>query len=467
VRAFALTAKEIKAMPQDSSAADRLPPHNRDAERSLLGSMLRDNLIINDIVPLVKADHFYIYGHQKIYEAITKLNDDGGKPADIVTVAEFLSQAKQMDEIGGPGYLAELWDAAPSAAHFRQYAEIVRQKAIVRNLIHACTDLQAEAYDQGQPASELLDSAERRILEIAEMGITGDTITLHDAIQEAWQRLDQRKARGDHEYSGVPTGFIDLDTLTAGFQSSELIILAARPSVGKTAFALNIARYVVVEERLPVLFVSLEQARVELAERLLCCQAMVDSQRLRKGHIGEDEITKIMEAGDILGGSKLFIDDTPGQSMLRIAANARRLKKRHDLRLVIIDYLQLIDPDDRRENRQEQVAGISRRLKFLARELKIPVMALAQVNRGLEDRQEKKPRLSDLRESGAIEQDADTVMMLHRPDYHEPGEKEGMVEVIVAKQRNGPTGEVSLGYEKKYMRFHNYEVAHSSTYANI
>jgi replicative DNA helicase len=450
------------AMSQDPSAMDRLPPHNRDAERSLLGSMLRDNLIINDVVPLVKADQFYIYAHQKIYEALTKLNVEEGKPADLVTVAEYLSQAKTLEDAGGVAYLAELFDAAPSAAHFRQYGEIVRQKAIIRNLIHACTELQNEAWDQGQPASELLDSAERRILEIAEMGITGDTITLHAAIQEAWHRLDQRKQRGDQEYSGIPTGFIDLDTLTAGFQNSELIILAARPSVGKTAFALNIARYVIVEERLPVLFVSLEQARVELAERLLCCQAMVDSQRIRKGHIGGDEITKIMEAGEILGNSKLFIDDTPGQNMLRIAANARRLKKRHDLRLVIIDYLQLIDPDDKMNSRQEQVAGISRRLKFLARELKIPVIALAQVNRGLEDRQEKKPRLSDLRESGAIEQDADTVMMLHRPDYHEPGEKEGLVEVIVAKQRNGPTGDVNLGYEKKYMRFYNYEVAHSN-----
>jgi replicative DNA helicase len=366
-----------------------------------------------------------------------------------------------MDDVGGHGYLAELIDAAPSAAHYRQYADIIRQKAIVRNLIHACTELQAEAFDQSQPPTELLDNAERRILEIAEMGITGDTVTLHDAIHEAWRRLDQRKQRGDHEFSGIATGYLDLDNLTAGFQNSELIILAARPSVGKTAFALNIARHVVVEEGLPVLFVSLEQARVELAERLLCCQAQVDSHRLRRGHLSSDDETKIMEAGSVLSESKLFIDDTPGQSMLRIAANARRLKKRHDIRLVMIDYLQLIDPDDRRESRQEQVAGISRRLKFLARELKVPVVALAQVNRSSEDRQDHRPRLSDLRESGAIEQDADTVMMLHRPDYHEPGQHEGLVEVIIAKQRNGPTGEVSLMYVKQFMRFENFAVEHS------
>jgi replicative DNA helicase len=452
----------------DASVMDRLPPHNRDAERSLLGSMLRDNKIIPEMPNLVRADHFYVYAHQKIFDAITKLNDDGGKPADLVTVAEWLSQEKLLDEIGGPEYLFGLFDAAPSAAHYHQYAEIIRQKAIVRNLIHACTELQAEAFDQTQKPSELLDSAERRILEIAEMGITGDTVTLQSAIQDAYHRLDQRKQRGAHEFSGIPTGYLDLDNLTAGFQNNELIIIAARPSVGKTAFALNIARHVVVEENLPVLFVSLEQARIELAERLLCCQARVDSHRLRRGHLSSDDETKIMEAGGTLSESKLFIDDTPGQSMLRIAANARRLKKRHELRLVIIDYLQLIDPDDRRESRQEQVAGISRRLKFLARELKLPVVALAQVNRSSEDRTDHRPRLSDLRESGAIEQDADTVMMLHRPDYHEPGQNEGLVEVIVAKQRNGPTGEVSLMYVKQYMRFENFAVEHSSSgYAGV
>ncbi len=450
----------------DPNVMDRLPPHNRDAERSLLSSMLRDNNVIPDAVTLVRADDFYQFAHQKIFEAITKLNDDSGKPADIVTVAEYLMQNKLIADVGGPKYLMELWDAAPSAAHFRHYADIIRQKAIVRNLIHACTELQAEAYDQVLPPAELLDSAERRVLDIAEMGITGDTITLEEALKEAYDRLDYRKKRGEHELSGIATGYLDLDNLLAGFQNSELIVLAARPSIGKTAFALNIARHVVIEENLPVLFVSLEQARVELAERLLCCQARVDSHKLRRGYLNSDEETKIMDAGSLLSEGKLFIDDTPGQNMLRIAANARRLKKRHDLRLVIIDYLQLIDPDDRRESRQEQVAGISRRLKFLARELKVPVLALAQVNRSSEDRQDHRPRLSDLRESGAIEQDADTVMMLHRPD-NEPGQHEGLIEVIVAKQRNGPTGEVSLMYVKQYMRFENFAVEHSSSFGGI
>lgn len=452
-------------MAGDYDGPDRLPPHNREAERSILGSMLRDNRVIPEIVTRLRAEDFYVFGHQKIFEGLASLMEQG-KAADYITLGDWLKEKQYLEDAGGHSYLVDLWDAAPgSAGNARHYADIVRQKSIVRNLIHACNDLSQQAFEQALPANELLDTAERRIFEIAEMGITGDTKTLHDAIQEAYVRLDQRKQRGDVEYSGVPTGFVDLDSLTAGLQNSELIIVAARPSVGKTSYALNLVRHVVVEERLPVLFVSLEQARVELAERLLCCQARVDSHRLRKGHLNADEIEKLFQAGDVLSQAKLFIDDTPGQNMLHIAANARRIKMRHDLRMVVIDYLQLIDPDNRRDNRQEQVAGISRRLKFLARELNIPVVALAQVNRSSEERTDHRPRLSDLRESGSIEQDADTVMLLHRPDYHEAGLNEGIVEVIVAKQRNGPTGDVTLMFVKQYMRFENFAVEHAGRFS--
>jgi replicative DNA helicase len=455
-------------MPGDYSDVDHLPPHNREAERSILGSMLRDNRIIPEVVQKVRAEDFYVFGHQKIFEGITTLAVEKGKEVDVITVDDWLAEKKFLEDAGGHAYLVDLWDAAPgSAGSALHHADIVRQKAIVRHLIHACNEVAQQAYDQSMPATEMLDAAERRIFEIAEMGITGDTKTLQEAIGEAYVRLDQRKQRGDGEYSGIPTGYVDLDSLTAGLQNSELIIVAARPSVGKTSFALNVARHIVVDERLPVLFVSLEQARVELAERLLCCQARVDSHRLRKGHLNPEEIEKLFEAGDVLSQAKLFIDDMPGQNMLRIAANARRLKLRHGLRLVIIDYLQLIDPDDKRDNRQEQVAAISRRLKFLARELEVPVMALAQVNRSSEDRQDHRPRLSDLRESGALEQDADMVMLLHRPDYHEPGQHEGVVEVIVAKQRNGPTGDVTLMYVKQFMRFENFAVDHAGSFGNL
>ena len=452
-------------MPQEM-LTDRLPPHNREAERSVLGSMLRDNKVIPDVIQILRAEDFYVFQHQKIYEGMADLYVVKGKPADAVTLADWLNEKKLIEDVGY-AYLIELWDAAPSAANAVYYGEIVRQKAIVRNLIHACNELQRDAYDQVMPAQELLDSAERRILEVAELGVTGSTTTLQQALNEAYDRIDARKGKDYQAVSGVPTGFIDLDNLTAGFQNSELIIIAARPSVGKTAFALNIIRHVAVEENIPAFFVSLEQARIELAERLLCCQARVDSHRLRKGQLSSEDMDRLISGGETLRQAQIFIDDSPGQSMLRIAANARRLKLRHDIRLVVIDYLQLIDPDNRRDSRQEQVSTISRRLKFLARELKVPVIALAQVNRSSEDRQDHRPRLSDLRESGAIEQDADTVLMLHRPEYHEPGQQEGLVEVIVAKQRNGPTGAENLMYIKQYMRFENFAVDHSSRFSNV
>jgi replicative DNA helicase len=444
-------------MAPDQGMVERLPPQSREAEQCVLGSMLRENGVIGDVLQIVRMENFYADAHQRIFKAIINLYDHG-KPVDLVLLAEELKNQNQIEDIGGYPYLAELWDAAPTAANAEYYGRIVRDKAIVRNLIHSSTEILRDAYDQTMPAEELLEGAERRILDIAQMGITGQTFTIAQAVKEAYDRIDTRQQRDQFSISGIPTGFVDLNDKTAGLQNSELIILAARPSVGKTAFALNVARHVIVEENLPVFFVSLEQSRIELAERLLCCHARVDSHKLRKGHLSSEDLEKLIEAGGVLGQAKLFIDDTPGQGMLRIAANARRLKLRHDIRLVIIDYLQLIEPDNRRDSRQEQVAHISRRLKFLARELQIPVMALAQVNRSSEDRQDHRPRLADLRESGSIEQDADTVMMLHRPELYEPGQHEGVVEVLIAKQRNGPTGEITLTFLKHFMRYENYAV---------
>ncbi len=444
-------------MPLDQGGSQRLPPHNLEAERSVLGSMIRDNSVIADVVNILRAENFYVFAHQKIYEALTTLAIERGQPADVVTLANHLREQQLIEDVGGYAYLSELWDAAPSAANAEYYARIVRDKSIVRDLIHACNEIQRNAYDQAQPADELLDGAERQILDIAQLGLTGHTVTLQQAMNEAYDRIDSRKQH-EHSSSGIPTGYLDLDNLTAGLQNSELVIIAARPSVGKTSFALNIVRHITVEEELPVFFVSLEQSRTELAERLLCCQARVNSHSLRKGHLSDEDMQKLINAGDVLRSAKLFLDDSPGQGMLRIAANARRLKLRHSIKLVVIDYLQLIDPDNRRDNRQEQVASISRRLKFLARELEVPVVALAQVNRASEDRQDHRPRLADLRESGAIEQDADTVMLLHRPELYEPGQNENIVEVIIGKQRNGPTGDINLTYIKQYMRFENFAV---------
>jgi replicative DNA helicase len=419
--------------------------------------MLRDNGVIGDVLQIVRSENFYADAHQKTFGAITKLYDKG-HPVDLVMLAELLKEQNHIEDIGGYAYLAELWDAAPTAANAEYYARIVRDYAIVRHLIHASTEVLRDAYDMAMPADELLDSAERKILDIAQMGFIGQTYTLQEAVAKAYDRIDIRQQRGEMSMSGIATGFVDLDDKTAGLQNSELIILAARPSVGKTAMALNIARHVAVDCEEPVFFVSLEQSRIELAERLLCSQARVDSHNLRKGRLSSQDMQKLINAGGLLKDTKLFIDDSPGQGMLRIAANARRLKLRHGIKLVIVDYLQLIEPDNRRDNRQEQVANISRRLKFLARDLQVPVMALAQLNRSLEDRQGNKPRLSDLRESGSIEQDADTVILMHRPELYEPGQHEGVIELIIAKQRNGPTGELTLTFLKQFMRFENFAV---------
>ncbi len=443
-------------MTPEPEGAVRLPPQNLEAERSVLGSILRDNAVFDDVVQILRTANFYTDAHQKIFDACQKLRDRGD-PIDLVTLAEYLKEQKQIEDIGGYAYLTVLWDAAPTAANAVYYARIVRDKGLVRNLIHASTEILRDAYDQAAPANEMLESAERKIFDIAQMGVTGQYISLKDALDEAYRRIDMRAHRGPTSVSGVPTGYVDLDEKTAGLQNSELIIIAARPSVGKTALGLNLARNMIVQEQKTVFFVSLEQSRIELVERLLCSQGKVDSFHLRKGHLDAGAMSRLIEAGDQLSQGKLFIDDSPAQGLLRIAANARRLKMRHGLDIVFIDYLQLIEPDNKRDSRQEQVAAVSRRLKFLAKELEIPVVALAQVNRSSEDRQDHKPRLSDLRESGSIEQDADTVMLLHRPDA-EPGQQGETIDVIIAKQRNGPTDTVTLTFLKPFMRFENFAV---------
>ena len=359
-------------------AADRLPPQSREAEKSVLGSVLRDNQVLSELLQIIRADNFYFDAHQKIFQLILDLYNEG-KPVDLVILHEGLKARKQLEDVGGVAYLTELWDFAPTAANAEYYARIVRDKALVRNLIHTSTELLRDAYDGVTGADELLGQAERKILEIAEKGTTGETHSLEKTLIETFNRIDDRASKAHLSVTGIGTGYVDLDNMTAGLHANELVIIAARPSVGKTAFALNVVRHVIVEERAPVFFVSLEMSRLELAERLLCCQGRVDSHRLRKGTLNSDEIAKLMAAGDTLRGNatqgwvKLFIDDSPAQTMLRISANARRLKLRHDIQLVVIDYLQLIEPENRRDPRQEQVAQISRRLKFLAKELQMPV----------------------------------------------------------------------------------------------
>jgi replicative DNA helicase len=449
---------------------DRALPHNLEAEKGVLGGILRDPDELPTVQQLLRPENFYLDAHQKIYAAILELANEN-LPIDLVMLHERLKRNKQLEDVGGALYLTELWEAVPTGANAEYHAQIVRDAAMVRSLIHASTEILREAYERTQSADELVAQAERRIMDIAKAGLVGETKTLSEAIHEAFARIDARTGRDSTQLavSGLPTGYVDLDNLLAGLQNSELIVIAARPSVGKTAFALNIVRNVITnydaathggEPGPPVLFVSLEMTRIELAERLLCCQARVDSHKVRKGTLHAEDIQKLMDAGDVLRRAKLYLDDTPSRNMMQIAALARRLMKKHEkeggLRLVVIDYLQLIEPENRRDPRQEQVAQISRRLKFLARELGIPVVALAQVNRASEERQDHKPRLADLRESGSIEQDADTVLILHRPGRYEGSQEDNVLEVIIAKQRNGPTGEITLTYLKPYNRYENY-----------
>ena len=430
---------------------ERQPPHNLDAERSVLGSMLRDNGVIADVAQTVRDDSFYKDAHQRIYRGILALHEQGG-PVDLVTLAEQLKG--QIADIGGYKLLAELWDAAPSAGNAMYYAGIVRDHGVRRALIHLGGQLARDAHDGVAQAAELVSQAERAVFEMATMGSAGGAVHVSSIIQELYDRIDARVVarRSGVVEMGAPTGLIDLDSqyLGGGFQDGELTVIAARPSVGKTSLALNIVRHSLKCE-LSVFFVSLEQTREELVERMLCSASGVDGQRLRKGVVKQEEVDKLITAGGVLSGTPLFIDDQPSQTMLRIASNARRLKLRNALRLMVVDYLQLVEPSDPHAQRNEQVAEVSRRLKQLANELRIPIVALAQLNRSSEYRSDSKPKLSDLRESGAIEADADVVILLHRP----PDKEESVLELIVAKQRNGPTGSVMTVFNHAAGKFEN------------
>ncbi len=433
----------------------RLPPQNLDAERGVLGSILLMNEAIDEVGESLKADHFYSDAHQKIFAAIHHLYENNVRGIDAVTLAEELIRRSELEEIGGGPYLAEILESVPHAAHVRYYAGIVRAKWMQRSLIYACTDILADSYDMSGEVDDLLQSAERRIFGILEQTENTGNLAIGDILIDAFDRIDERINRVG-EVSGITTGFSDLDDHTTGFQPTELIILAARPSMGKTALVCNMAEAVARKSGKGVLLFSLEQSNLELAERFLCITARVNGHDLRAGNLSDEQREQLIEASDSLHDLPLFIDDKPGRTMTQVAALARRQHRKSPLGLIIIDYLQLIEPEEKSAPREQQIAGISRRLKFLAKELNVPVVALAQLNRGVELREDKRPRLADLRESGAIEQDADMVMFLHRPDQYDPEDRPGEAEVIIAKHRSGPTGIVRLTWRKEFMRFENY-----------
>ena len=435
--------------------ADRLPPQNLEAEQGVLGSILLDNEVLHDIIPILRADHFYRDSHQLIYKAIRDLYDQA-RAIDSITLEEELRRREELDKVGGLDSILQILASVPHSANARYYAQIVQEKAVARELIESAHETLREGYSGTYSAEELLASAERRVFAIAEEQVSGDTVELKDVIGDAMSRIDARVS-SDVKVSGVPTGYIDLDEITGGFQGGQLIILAARPAMGKTAFALNICEHVAIDLKQAVLFVSLEMGQLELAERLLCSRAKVDGHKLRTGKgLTHGEFVKLSQGYEELrSGAPLMIDDTPSRNMLQVTANARRLKLRHKIGLIVLDYIQLVDSEESRDSRQEQIAKISRRLKTLARELDVPVIALSQLNRAVENREDRRPRMADLRESGAIEQDADLVLLLHRPEYYDPNDQPGISELIIAKNRHGATDTVKFTFRKNIMRFEN------------
>lgn len=449
------TGRKRATRPSTTSSPDGAPPHNVDAERAVLGSILRDNKYLSDIVKILEVDHFYVANNQAIYQAMLKMSE-AGKPIDVYTLAEELQRTEKLMEVGGAPALLGLFDGVLTAANCEHYAQIIKEKGLQRSLIHAANEILRDCYDATKTTEELLGQAEHRVFDILDNRASGDAVGISVILRDVFTRISERQNREGSAHNGVPTRFDDLDEMTNGWQNSELIVLAARPSVGKTAFALNIVDYASVDCNMATLFVSLEMSRLEIAERLLCLRSQVNSHSLRKGRVNQDDMSKLIHGSGELSAAPLYIDDTPGLTMMRIAATARRLKLRADLKLVIIDYLQLIEPDDKVVSRVEQISTISRRLKTLARELKIPVISLSQLNRGVESREGHRPRMSDLRESGSIEQDADVVALLHRDDAYDPQDNPGVADLIIAKQRNGPVGDIKLSFRKELTRFENF-----------
>lgn len=438
---------------------DRVPPSDLDAERAVLGCALLNPAVCDDLIPILDAEDFFDPAHEKIFSHIVGLHEQAKRP-DLTLLVDRLKSVGDFETVGGAAYLAEISQAVPTAANARHYGEIVREKATCRRLIEVATEIVHDAFKQAAEAAQLLDQAEQKVFAILDRRGTGQLADIRDVLHEVMERIDARM-RGEHIEDCVSSGFTDLDNLIGGLHNSELVILAARPSMGKTALALNIAENVSVKDNTPTLFVSLEMSKLELGNRLLCSRGGIKGHRLRNGQLTSEDSRKLVEAAGELSQAPLVVDDTPSRTVSQIAAVARRMKRRNGLGLIVIDYLQLIEPDKSDDSRQEQVARIARRLKHTARELNVPVLCLAQLNRQAEDARGNRPRLSHLRESGAIEQDADVVMFVHRDSYYATNEEDrsrlaGEADLIVAKQRNGPTGDVKLQWEQSITQFRDY-----------
>lgn len=437
----------------------RIPPQNIDAEKAVLGAMMISEEAIGASIEHLDSVYFYETTHQKIFGAVLELYAQR-KKVDIITLSDWLKNAGQLDSLGGVSYLSQLADFVPTAANAQYYIDIVKEKGIQRRLIKNATEIISKSYGPNVDVDALVDNAEQLIFEIADAKQKQQAVHIKEVIKTTIENIDllyQHKK----SITGVPTGFIDFDAKTSGLQNADLIIIAGRPSMGKSAFAVTIAENACLEHNVPVAIFSLEMSKEQLVQRMLCSQAQVDAHKVRTGFFSPSDWPLLTKAAGRLSGAPMYIDDTPAISMLELRAKARRLKAAHNLGLVIVDYLQLMQGHAKTESRQQEISEISRSLKALARELGVPLIAISQLSRAVESRQDHRPQLSDLRESGAIEQDADVVVLLMREEYYNPtDENRGIAEAIIAKQRNGPTGSVKMKFFKEFVKFANLEKAY-------
>ncbi len=429
-------------------------PFNIEAEISVLGSMLLDNEAINLVTELLRTDNFYKTSHQYIFDTIVNLYSKNNA-VDLVILKDELKKQSLLEKVGGAEYLLELEESVPLASNVEYYAKIVREKTIKRDLITATAKIQQEAYNDSLESDELLDIAEKEIFDITQRKFSSPTTKLFNILHDTFDHISNLHDR-EGRLTGVSTGYYDLDDITSGLQNSELIVIAARPSMGKSSLVLNIAEHAGTKEKKPTLIFSMEMSAQQVAQNMLCSKAKIDAHLLRTGKLDDSQFSNLSLAMGDLSESEIYIDDTPGLGLLELRAKARRLKLQHNIQMIIVDYLQLME-GRKAENRQQEISGISRGLKALARELEVPVIAVSQLNRSVETRDGHTPRMSDLRESGSIEQDADVIILLHREDYYDPTKRPGEVDLNIVKQRNGPTGKVKLTFLREILRFENYQ----------
>ncbi len=437
----------------------RIPPQNIDAEKAVLGAMMLSEEAIGVAIEHIDSFYFYETAHQKIFDAVKDLYANR-KNVDLITLSDYLKNKALLESIGGITYVTQLADFVPTAANVQYYVDIVKEKGIQRRLIKNSTEIISKSYGSNVNVDELVDQAERLIFEIATAKQKQQAVAIKDIIRTTIENIDQLYQRKE-SITGVPTGFIDFDSKTSGLQKSDLIVIAGRPSMGKSAFAVSIAEYACVEKNIPVAIFSLEMSKEQLVQRMLCSQARVDAHKVRTGFLSPAEWPMLTKAAGKLSNIPMYIDDTPAISILELRAKARRLKASHNIGLIIVDYLQLMQASIQSESRQQEISEISRSLKALAREINVPLIAISQLSRAVESRQDHRPQLSDLRESGAIEQDADVVVLLMREEYYNPTEENrGIAEAIIAKQRNGPTGSVKMKFFKEFVTFANLETVY-------